>query len=160
MKSAWDRHQRDLQSCKTIPRLPGEIPVTSDMQMTPPLWQKVKRNSKASWWKWKRSLVGYAPQGHKELDTTEGLSTHKHRVMHVRAMSADVFILIGADDMEHEWGRRGQGNEPGEVSGGKLWRAPPRELGCHQNGPKDTDRALEGWEWSHGQDHISRFFYK
>ena len=23
--------------------------------MTPPLWQKVKRNSKASWWKWKRS---------------------------------------------------------------------------------------------------------
>ena len=23
-------------------RLPGEIPVTSDMQMTPPLWQKVK----------------------------------------------------------------------------------------------------------------------
>ena len=24
-------------------RLPGEISVTSDMQMTPPLWQKVKR---------------------------------------------------------------------------------------------------------------------
>ena len=29
-------------------RLLGEISVTSDMQMTPPLWQKVKRNSKAS----------------------------------------------------------------------------------------------------------------
>ena len=25
-------------------RLLGEIPITSDMQMTPPLWQKVKRN--------------------------------------------------------------------------------------------------------------------
>ena len=25
-------------------RLPGEIAVTSDMQMTPPLWQKVKKN--------------------------------------------------------------------------------------------------------------------
>ena len=25
-------------------RLWGEIPITSDMQMTPPLWQKVKRN--------------------------------------------------------------------------------------------------------------------
>ena len=25
----------------------GEISITSDMQMTPPLWQKVKRNSKA-----------------------------------------------------------------------------------------------------------------
>ena len=29
-------------------RLLGEISITSDMQMTPPLWQKVKRNSKAS----------------------------------------------------------------------------------------------------------------
>ena len=29
-------------------RLPGEISITSDMQMTPPLRQKVKRNSKAS----------------------------------------------------------------------------------------------------------------
>ena len=37
-------------------RLPGEISITSDMQMTPPLWQKVKRNSKASWWKWKRRV--------------------------------------------------------------------------------------------------------
>ena len=25
-------------------RLPGEMSITSDMQMTPPLWQKVKRN--------------------------------------------------------------------------------------------------------------------
>ena len=29
-------------------RLLGEISITSDMQMTPPLWQKVKRNSKVS----------------------------------------------------------------------------------------------------------------
>ena len=33
----WTKHK--LES-----RLPGEISVTSDMQMTPPLWQKVKRN--------------------------------------------------------------------------------------------------------------------
>ena len=25
-------------------RLPGEIPITSDMQMIPPLWKKVKSN--------------------------------------------------------------------------------------------------------------------
>jgi len=25
-------------------RLPGEIPITLDTQMTPPLWQKVKKN--------------------------------------------------------------------------------------------------------------------
>ena len=31
----------------------GEISITSDMQMTPPLWQKVKKNYRASWWKWK-----------------------------------------------------------------------------------------------------------
>ena len=29
---------------------------TLDMQMTPLLRQKVKRNSKASWWKWKRRV--------------------------------------------------------------------------------------------------------
>ena len=29
-------------------KIAGEISITSDMQMAPPLWQKVKRNSKAS----------------------------------------------------------------------------------------------------------------
>ena len=29
-------------------KIAGRISITSDMQMTPPLWQKVKRNSKAS----------------------------------------------------------------------------------------------------------------
>ena len=33
----WMKHK--LES-----RLPGEISITSDMQMTPPLWQKGKRN--------------------------------------------------------------------------------------------------------------------
>ena len=33
----WIKHK--LES-----RLPGEISITSDMQMIPPLWQKVKRN--------------------------------------------------------------------------------------------------------------------
>ena len=37
----WKTHK--LES-----RLLGEISISSDMQMTPPLWQKVKRNSKAS----------------------------------------------------------------------------------------------------------------
>ena len=36
-KLDWKKHK--LES-----RLPGEISITSDMQMTPPLWQKVKRN--------------------------------------------------------------------------------------------------------------------
>ena len=37
-------------------RFPGEVSLTSDMQMTPPLWQKVKRNYRASWWRWKQRV--------------------------------------------------------------------------------------------------------
>ena len=37
-----------LEEAQLESRLPGEISITSDMQMRPPLWQKVKRNSKAS----------------------------------------------------------------------------------------------------------------
>ena len=33
-----------LEEAKLEPRLPVEISITSDMQMTPPLWQKVKKN--------------------------------------------------------------------------------------------------------------------
>ena len=49
--TSWE--MLDWKKHKLASRLPGEISITSDMQMTPPLWQKVKRNSKASWWKWK-----------------------------------------------------------------------------------------------------------
>ena len=37
-------------------RLLGEISITSDMQMTPPLWQKSEEEIRASWWKWKRKV--------------------------------------------------------------------------------------------------------
>ena len=37
----WMKHK--LES-----RLPGEISITSDMQMTPPLWQKAERNETPS----------------------------------------------------------------------------------------------------------------
>ena len=33
-----------LEEAQEATRLPGEISITPDMQMTPPLWQKVKRN--------------------------------------------------------------------------------------------------------------------
>ena len=33
-----------LEEAMLESRLPGEISITSDMQMTPPLWQKVKRS--------------------------------------------------------------------------------------------------------------------
>ena len=46
---SWMKHK--LES-----RLLGEISITSDMQMTPHLRQKVKRNCRSSWWKWKRRV--------------------------------------------------------------------------------------------------------
>ena len=33
-----------LEEAQLESRLPGEISITSDIQMTPPLWQKVKKN--------------------------------------------------------------------------------------------------------------------
>ena len=45
----WMKHK--LES-----RLLEEIAVTSDIQMILPLWQKVKKNWRASWWKWKRRV--------------------------------------------------------------------------------------------------------
>ena len=49
----WMKHK--LES-----RLLGEISITSDTQMTPPLWQntkkKKKNKKKTSWWKWKRRV--------------------------------------------------------------------------------------------------------
>ena len=42
----WMKHK--LES-----RLPGEKSITSDMQTTPPLWQKARRDERASWWRWK-----------------------------------------------------------------------------------------------------------
>ena len=37
----WKKHEPES-------RLPGEISITSDMQLTPPFWQRVKKNSRAS----------------------------------------------------------------------------------------------------------------
>ena len=38
-----------LEEAQLESRLPGEISITTDMQMTPTLWQKVKKNERASW---------------------------------------------------------------------------------------------------------------
>ena len=45
----WMKH-------KLTSTLQGEISVTSDAQMTPPLWQKGRRAKEPSSWKWKKSV--------------------------------------------------------------------------------------------------------
>ena len=37
MQLGWMKHKQES-------KMPGEISITSDMQMTPSLWQKAKRN--------------------------------------------------------------------------------------------------------------------
>ena len=41
-------------------RLLEEKSITSDTQMTPPLWQKAKKNWRGSWWNWKRRVKNLA----------------------------------------------------------------------------------------------------
>jgi len=42
LSTSWET--LDWKKHKLESRLPGEISITSDMQMTPPLWEKVKKN--------------------------------------------------------------------------------------------------------------------
>ena len=42
--AAYIMRNAGLEEAQTESRLPGEISIPSDMQMIPPLWQKVKRN--------------------------------------------------------------------------------------------------------------------
>ena len=43
--------------------------------MTPPLWQKVKRNQTASWWKWKRRVKSWLKAQHSENED-HGIWSH------------------------------------------------------------------------------------
>ena len=44
MQSSTSCKMPDWMKHKLESRLLGEIPITTDVQMTPPLWQKVKKN--------------------------------------------------------------------------------------------------------------------
>ena len=55
MQSTYMRNT-GLEEAQAGIKIAGRNINTSDMQMPPPLWQKVKSNQKASWWKWKWSM--------------------------------------------------------------------------------------------------------
>ena len=44
---AWEDHKEGPSSPRELLELPSGLP-TSDMQLTPPLWQKAKKNLRAS----------------------------------------------------------------------------------------------------------------
>ena len=64
----WMKHK--LESS-----LQGEISIPPDMQMTPPLWQKVKRNQRAYWWKWKRKAKSWLKTQHSKNEDN-GIWSH------------------------------------------------------------------------------------
>ena len=68
-------------------RLPGEISMTSDMQMTPPLWQKAKRNWRAPDEKWKRRVKSW-------------LKTQKHSKTKIMASSPITSWQIDGETMK------------------------------------------------------------
>ena len=80
-------------------RLPGEISVTSDMQMTPPYWQKVKRNQSASWWMWKRRKNSLKTQHSKNQD--QGIQSH--HLMANRWGNSDRLYFHGLQNHHRRW---------------------------------------------------------
>ena len=48
---------------------------TSDMQMTPPYWHKVKRNWRASWWRWRGEWKIWLETQHSQNED-HGIQSH------------------------------------------------------------------------------------
>ena len=91
----WMKHK--LESI-----LPGEISITSDMQMTPPLWQKAKRNWRASWWKWKRSVkkLAWNPAFQNE---DHGIWSHHFMANRCRNSGNSVRLYFGGLQNRCRW---------------------------------------------------------
>ena len=48
-------------------KIAGKISIISGMHMTPPLWQKVKRNWRSSWRKWRRRVKSWLKTQHSKI---------------------------------------------------------------------------------------------
>ena len=72
-----------LDEHKLKSRLPGEIPITSDMQMTPPLWQKERRTKElldeSEREEWKSWLKAQLLQSFTDQDLGTGVDEKKER---------------------------------------------------------------------------------
>ena len=98
----WMKHKLDS-------RLLWEISTTSDMQMTPPLWQKVKRNYRVSWWWWKRRVNKLAWYSTFKKLKDHGIWSHHFMANRWRnnVNSDRLFIFLGSKitadrDCSHE----------------------------------------------------------
>ena len=87
--TSWEK--LDWKKHKLESRLPGEIPIISDMQMTPPLWQKVRRNfhpfdesENEEWKSWLKSQYSknkdYGIQSHHFMANAWGNNRNSDRL--------------------------------------------------------------------------------
>ena len=100
----------DIQNCfnlqsknSCLKKSNNKISITSVMQMTPPLWQKVKRNSKASWWKWKRRVKKLAKSStFRKLWSWHSIpSLHGTRMG--KSVNSDRFYFLGFQNHCRWW---------------------------------------------------------
>ena len=101
----------DWKKRKLESRLPGEISVTSDMQMTPLLWQKLKRKAKSLLMKVKEESekVGFKLSIQKTKIMASGPITSWEIVKQWK--QCQIFIFLGSKitadgDCSHEIKRR------------------------------------------------------
>ena len=84
-------------------RLPGEISITSDMQVTSPLWQKAKKNWRASWWEWKRIVKKLAYNSTSE-NWDHGIQSHHFMANRCRnSVNSDTFYFGGLQNHCRWW---------------------------------------------------------
>ena len=67
-----------LEEAQAGIKIAGRNIITSDMQMIPPLWQKVKRNGKVSWWNERGEWKSWLKAQHSE---NEDHGTWSHHFM-------------------------------------------------------------------------------
>ena len=88
-------------------KLMCKISTTSDMQMTPPYWHKVKRNWRASWWSWRGQWKIWLETQHSKNED-HGIQSHHfmaNRREKMEAVTDFIFLVpkITADgDCSHE----------------------------------------------------------
>ena len=74
-------------------KLPGEISITSDMQVMPLLWQKVKKNS---WWKWEwKSWL----KAQRSENKDHGIRSHRFRAVDGKTVETVADFILGGSKM-------------------------------------------------------------
>ena len=93
----WMKHK--LES-----RLLEDISITSDMQVTLPLWQKAKNNWRASWWKWKRKMKMKWSENHSVVSALcNPVDYTVHEILQARILEWVAFLFSRGSSQPRDW---------------------------------------------------------